>query len=108
MTTDYRVTPGEVSAAAASCSNTAAEVQTRLDLLKRFVVGLEESWQGVASGTFQTLMQEYDVYANMLHSALVDIAGGLNGTEVNYSSTEQANLAGLRSLGVDLPPALLD
>lgn len=104
MTTDYQVTPAEVSAAAASCSTTAERVQTQLEQLKKYVVSLEDSWQGIASTTFQELMRQYDVYANMLHSTLVDIASGLHGTEVNYSSAEEANLAGLRALGVDLPP----
>lgn len=105
--TDYKVTPEVVSAAATSCTNTAELVHTQLGDLKSYVLSLEDVWQGTASETFQIFMQEYDVYANMLHQALTDIAGGLNGTEVNYSSSEGTNLANIDKLQAELPAARL-
>ena len=49
MTTPYKVTPEYVSNAAASCTNTAAEIQTQLSVLKTYVVNLEAVWHGIAS-----------------------------------------------------------
>jgi WXG100 family type VII secretion target len=107
MSVNYKVTPEYVSAAAASCNNTADEIQGQLAELKSYVINLEEVWQGVASNTFQIYMREYDVYSAMLHQALTDIGSGLNGTEVNYRGSEQANLNNIHKLESELPPARL-
>jgi uncharacterized protein YukE len=62
-------------------------------------------WQGVASGTFQVLMHDFDVFAEMLNQALTDIAQGLNGNYVNYASTEEEIVKGLRSVNGSIPGA---
>jgi WXG100 family type VII secretion target len=103
MATDYQVTPEEVSSAQASVTNSAGEIQSQLDSLRTYIYNLEAVWGGVAHDTFNVLMSEYDIYAKMLHDALVDIASGLGGTYVNYSASEEANLRSLQSLQQELP-----
>ena len=63
--------------------------------------GLGVYWQGSAHNAFDTLMNDYDIYARMLHDALTDIASGLRGNYVNYADSEQTNLNNI--VTVDLP-----
>jgi WXG100 family type VII secretion target len=99
----YRVTPEYVAQASADTARTAGEISTELAQLKTYVNSLEDVWQGIAHNQFQTLMAEYDIYANMLHEALMNISKGLEGNYVNYKSSEQQNLSNLSALGEDLP-----
>ncbi|MCD0484782.1 WXG100 family type VII secretion target [Streptacidiphilus sp. ASG 303] len=86
----YKVTIAEVSQGAASCTQTAATVQSHLAELKTYVLGLEADWQGSASNQFQHLMATYDAAAQLLHTALTQIAGGLGGTALNYETAERS------------------
>lgn len=101
----FRVTPEYLANAATNTDKTASELQDQLAQIKSYVVSLETVWQGVAQQQFSTLMQEYDIYARMLHDALTDIAGGLRGNYVNYRESEDANVNNLRALGEDIPKA---
>ncbi|AEW94686.1 MULTISPECIES: WXG100 family type VII secretion target [Streptomycetaceae] len=103
----FQVTPEYVREAATSCDTTAELVKEQLDALKAYVQSLEDVWHGVAHNTFQIYMQEYDLYANMLHQALTGIASGLRGTHVNYEQSEQSALDGIRKLQGELAPARL-
>ncbi|MEV0279353.1 WXG100 family type VII secretion target [Streptomyces sp. NPDC050610] len=107
MSTDFKVTPEMVAAAAVSCDNTATDVEAKLANLKSYVIQLEQSWQGIAHNTFQIYMAEYDTYAQMLHQALTAIASGLRGNEVNYKESEQAALQRIHTLQSELPAARL-
>ncbi len=102
---DYKVTPADVVAAATSCDNTAAELQTQLAELKSYVVSLEEEWRGIAAQTFTALMADYDVYSNMLQNALTDIGSGLRGNYVNYDDTENQNIRNLQQVNGQIPGA---
>jgi WXG100 family type VII secretion target len=93
-----------VSQASLSCASTAEQVQDQLDALRSYVVSLEEIWQGIAQDTFQELMHDYDIYARMMHDALVDIGSGLSGNYVNYREAEAENLANLQPVDGDLMP----
>ncbi|MFE0460002.1 WXG100 family type VII secretion target [Kitasatospora sp. NPDC058965] len=99
----YRVTPDDVAAASAYVAGQAADIDAKIAVLRTYVAGLGNHWQGSAHTAFETLMADYDVYARMMHDALTDIASGLRGTYVNYAESEQANIAGLQQ--VQLPPA---
>lgn len=101
----FRVTPEYLVNAASSTDKTANEIDDQLAQIKSYVVSLESVWQGVAQQQFNTLMQEYDIYARMLHSALTDIASGLRGNYVNYRDSEESNVNNLRALGEDIPKA---
>ncbi|MEU3708671.1 WXG100 family type VII secretion target [Streptomyces catenulae] len=105
MTTDYQVTPEMVADAAVSCDNTAAEVESKLQMLKAYVVQLEDMWQGVAHQTFVGYMQQYDINAQHLHHALTEIATGLRTNHVNYSQSEEDNIRRHKALEHQLPPA---
>lgn len=102
MATNYKVTPEEVADARLSTTNTAGEVETQLDSLRTYLYELEAVWGGVAHDTFQLLMSEYDIYAKMLHNALVDIASGLGGTYVNYTASEEANIKAIQNVQSEL------
>jgi WXG100 family type VII secretion target len=103
----FTVTPEYIQNAATSCDNTANEIQTQLATLRSYVVNLETVYQGVAATTFQALMTDYDIFARMLHDALVDIGSGLRGNFVNYTDTENQNLGNLVPIQGDIPGAKL-
>ncbi len=86
---------------------TAGEIQAQLATLKSYVISLESMYHGVAATTFQSLMQDYDAYGRMLNNALTDIGSGLRGTYVNYSDTENQNIANLVPINNDIPGAKL-
>jgi len=96
-------TPEYIANASADCNNTAADIDARLAELKTFVMSLEEVWHGMASGSFNNLMTDYDVYGRMLHDALVDIGSGLQGNFVNYTQTETANINSLVAVNGEIP-----
>jgi WXG100 family type VII secretion target len=104
---DFKVTPEYIANAAANCDATASEIQSQLATLKSYVINLESVYHGVAATTFQALMQDYDAYGRMLNNALTDIASGLRGTYVNYTDTENRNIANLMPINGDIPGAKL-
>lgn len=102
---DFKVTPAEISTAAANCDSTATELAAQLDSLRQYVMGLEAEWQGIAAQTFTSLMADYQIYSTMLHNALTDIASGLRGNYVNYTDSEDTNIANLQQVGGEIPGA---
>jgi WXG100 family type VII secretion target len=111
---NFFVTPEMVSDASVSCHQTAGQIHEQLDELRIYVTGLEAIWHGVAQDTFQELMHDYDIYARLMHDALVDIGLGLSGNYVNYRETEEENIRGLQPVdgqpmpgqpGFELPPS---
>jgi uncharacterized protein YukE len=99
---DYWVTTQDLEHGAARVKAGAATTQDNLNLLKSFCLGMEHFWTGSAQKQFMLLMQDFDVYSNMLMESLYGIASGMEGNKVNYETTEQANLRNL--VGVQLPP----
>jgi len=99
----YRVTPEYLASASSNAQSTAEKIAAELAQIKNYVLSLEADWQGIAHNQFQTLMQEYDTYARMLHDALSGISQGLRGNYVNYKESEEQNLNNLLRLGEDVP-----
>jgi WXG100 family type VII secretion target len=104
---DFKVTPEYVANAASNCVTTAGEIQAQLATLRSYVVNLEATYHGVAATTFQSLMHDYDTFGTMLHNALVDIGSGLRGNYVNYTDSENQNIANLVPISGDIPGANL-
>lgn len=102
---DFKAPPGDISAAAVNCDTTASELGQQLDALKSWVMDLEGQWLGIASQTFSALMNDYQVYSNMLQNALTDIGSGLRGNYVNYTDAEQTNINNLQNVNGELPGA---
>jgi WXG100 family type VII secretion target len=98
----YRVTPDDLSAAASYVDVRAADIEAKITALGNYVNSLSALWQGPAYGQFEILMADYQTYATMLRNALTDIASGLRGNYVNYSTAEATNLSNL--VKVNLPP----
>src|SRR5579871_1705730 len=86
----FKVTPEDVAAAAAYIDGQAADIDGKISALGSYVAGLATYWQGSAHQAFETLMADYRTYALMLHNALTDIASGLRGNYVNYSTAEKS------------------
>jgi WXG100 family type VII secretion target len=99
----YRVTPEYLAGAARDTETAASDINTKLGEIKTYVGSLEAVWGGIAYGRFVGLMAEYDILANMLHEALTGIAGGLHGNYINYTQSEQQNLANLTAIEASLP-----
>jgi WXG100 family type VII secretion target len=102
--TQFSVTPEYIALAAGNCHTTAADIHGELTTLKNYVLDLGASWLGVASGTFQNMMVDFQSYANNLHNSLDDIGSGLQGNFVNYLEMEQSNISTLVPVdGLGLP-----
>jgi WXG100 family type VII secretion target len=101
---NFYVTPDMVHGASVNCQLTADQIHDQLDDLRTYVISLEAMWQGVAQDTFQELMHDYDIYARMMHDALVDIGSGLSGNYINYRETEEDNLRNLQPVDGGLMP----
>jgi WXG100 family type VII secretion target len=101
----YQVTTAEVQAAAVATQNTADEVHAELNSLRAYVESVQETWHGVSSNTFGTLMTDFNLFATMLVNSLHDISSGLNGNYVNYTETEAANKANLQTVNGQIPGA---
>lgn len=101
----FNVTPQEIADAATSVGNAAGTITDQLAAIKTFVVSLEGSWHGFAATTFQSLMTDYDIFARMLTQALTDISSGLRGNYVNYTQSEQQNIANLQAVAGSIPGA---
>jgi WXG100 family type VII secretion target len=98
-----RVTPEMIADAANACDTKAQEIDGELASLRSYVYFLQGIWHGVASGTFNDLMFDFDRYATMMHNALTDIASGLRGNFHNYVDNENANLAALKQVNGSIP-----
>ena len=103
----FKVTAEYLADAATSCDSTATTVSDQLASLKSYVVGMEDWWQGIAAGTFQSLMSEYDVCSAALNDALTGIATGLRGNWSNYTGVEQTNSTNIQNIEAGLPAAKL-
>jgi WXG100 family type VII secretion target len=99
----FKVTPEYLTMAATSCDSTAGEIQGQLAALKTYVVNMEAYWGGIAAGTFQGLMAEYDLCSAALNDALTGIANGLRGNWGNYTANEQGNLTMINNIQAGLP-----
>jgi WXG100 family type VII secretion target len=103
----FQVTPEYLSGASTACTNTAGSIQDQLAALRTYVVNMEDEWHGIAAGTFQSLMSEWDLCAASLNNALTGIANGLQGNWGNYTQEEQANVSMINQIQSGLPPANL-
>jgi WXG100 family type VII secretion target len=102
---DFKAPPGDISTAATNCDATASEIGQQLSALAAWVNELEGMWLGIASQTFNELMNDYNVYSTMLQNALTDIGSGLRGNYVNYTDAEQTNINNLQTVNGELPGA---
>ncbi len=103
----FKVTPEYLASASAACQTTATDVSDELTTCRSYVVGLEDSWGGIASNTFQEMMQLYDACAQALNQALTDIGTGLQNNFVNYSQSEQDNITKIQNIENELSGAKL-
>jgi WXG100 family type VII secretion target len=99
----FQVTAEYLADAATQCDSTASTVSDQLASLKSYVVGMEDWWQGIAAGTFQSLMSEYDLCSVALNDALTGIANGLRGNWGNYTQVEQTNNVNIQRIQEGLP-----
>jgi WXG100 family type VII secretion target len=107
MSGGFQTTPEQLTAAAAACETTAANVEVALGQLKSYVVGTEQWWQGIASTAFQELMVRYDMNSQKLREVLTEIAVRLRNNAANYGDGEQANLTTVTNIQQSLPAAHL-
>lgn len=99
----YNVTLEYLNKAKSDVQHMVDTMDGRLAEIKSLVMSIESHWQGVAANTFQELMEEWNVYGNMLKNSLQDIGLGLNGTYVNYHDAEQTAVNNLKQIESHLP-----
>ena len=98
----YQVTPQDVSDAASSCTTAAGNIEGQLATLQSYVVSMEGWWHCIASNTFQEMMDTYNLYSAMLHTALTDMATGLSTNFSNYQDSETANINSINVINSEL------
>ncbi|MFL6055089.1 MAG: WXG100 family type VII secretion target, partial [Actinoallomurus sp.] len=99
----YHVTPAYLQKAQADTWQTSQDIWQALADLRNYVESTQGFWTGPAQATFNSLMQEYDIYARMLYDSLVDISEGLKGNYINYTESEQSNITNLKKIDSSLP-----
>lgn len=87
----FGVLPIDVAQASVNCHATADEILGKLFGLQNYVEEIGAEWLGVASGTFQIIMDNWTVYARMLHNALDDIGTGLQNNFIADVRMEEEN-----------------
>jgi WXG100 family type VII secretion target len=103
----FEVTPEYIAAAATDCDATAGQITEQLNAIRSYVYSLREHWVGPAAETFEALMQNFDGFASMLHTALVGIGSGLRGNYTNYVTVEDQARSNLVQVDGEIPGAYL-
>lgn len=88
---EIKVTFGELAAAHAGVTSTAARITGRLDELKRFLAPLAATWEGAAAADYQARQRQWDVAAADLAAVLARIGAALGSANENYQQVENAN-----------------
>ena len=99
----YRTTPDALQQAGSDCDTTAGEIDGQLKILRTYVEGLRGVWEGMAPGTFQTLMDRFQMDSQNINLALRGIAGTLRYTAMAYVEGEEAANRAVGNVYVEQP-----
>jgi WXG100 family type VII secretion target len=92
MTAPWSITPAALSKARADSAATVESISEQLGQLTRYVDELLTEWLGTASGSFGTLMADYNVHAKNIQDTLNSIATTLGATHDVVVDTEHENV----------------
>jgi early secretory antigenic target protein ESAT-6 len=85
------VTFGAVEQAAADTDSVAAQIAQELEDLKAYLAPLVATWEGTASGDWQSLQNRWNTSASDLNAILRQIASNLRIAASNYVNAENTN-----------------
>lgn len=77
-----------VAQAAGNVRQGASEMQGTVRMVDGRVQDVKAAWAGQASGSFQTLMEEYKLKSQKLHAALDEISEKLDTSGKSFTSAE--------------------
>ena len=101
----FKVTPESVTAAAANCDSTNAEVQGEITQMQNYVASLLGTYTGPASSMLEQLSQQWAQDSVALNNVLTEIATNLRSNANNYTTNETTNTNNYSNLLASLPPA---
>ncbi len=85
------VTFGAVEQAASDTDSVAAQISQELQDLRTYLQPLVSTWEGAASGDWQSLQNRWNTSADDLNNVLKQIASNLRIAASNYVNTENTN-----------------
>lgn len=88
-----KVTFQTIAQAQGDVSNTVARINQQHSDLRNYLAPLVSSWEGSASGDYQTLQRRWDSASTDLNAVLQEISRMLGTAHDTYRQTEQANTA---------------
>ena len=89
--TFFTVDSERIHAANSSIQATIQRLQTEVNSLHGQLGGLQDSWQGSASASFQELILRWRTSADALEQSLGQIGQALSMAATQYQEIEQAN-----------------
>ncbi len=91
--TIYNVDAGEVAAGAASALQTADAIRSAVSVMMAQLTGLEASWGGAASMSFQSVIAQWQATQVQVEASLESVSAALNQASVTYADAESAATA---------------
>jgi WXG100 family type VII secretion target len=88
----FSVDSEQVLAANSNIQSTIERLRSEITALHSQLQGLQNSWQGVAANSFQSLVQRWRVTQTSVESQLAEIGAALALAAQQYSDIEQANV----------------
>jgi len=88
----FTVDSEQVLAANGTIHATIGRLQTEINALHGQLQGLQSSWQGVASNSFQELVVRWRTTQSSVEAQLAEIGSALAMAAQQYAEIEQANL----------------
>ena len=95
----FDITPQMLLDGAQSCTDTAAQVQARLAVLRRDVEDLATFWLGPGSQAYKNTMEDFDRCGQMILNALMGISDGLKRNAANYALADEATVTAMPDIG---------
>jgi hypothetical protein len=101
--TPFGALPADIQQASKDCISIAGAVEEQLEGLKSYVESLG-NYTGVTADDWRALMDSVHGDALNLHSALVGIGDGLQGTYDAYTEAEVLSDQQIEHIAAELPP----
>lgn len=89
--TQFLVDPNRIHDGNAQIQATIARLQQEITALQAQLLAMQDSWQGLASNSFQELFQRWKVTSDLVESQLGQLGQALAMAANQYSETESAN-----------------
>lgn len=91
--TIYNVDATEVAAGATSALQTADAIRAAVSVMMAQLTGLQASWGGAASASFQSVITQWQATQVQVEASLESVSAALNQASVTYTDAESAATA---------------